>query len=175
MNLILDKLHYFDTATFRWCITRRYSDHLAMIGRWFSHVGDGLYYLVLGLAILWLDKVSGKQFFTVGLIAFSMERPLYFILKNTIKRARPQDALNELVARLVPSDKFSFPSGHTAAGFVMATLVTAFYPEFTVLAYTLASLIGFSRVLLGVHFPGDILAGALLGICSACVALSIAA
>lgn len=173
MNIILDKLHYFDTATFRWCITRRYSDHLAMIGRWFSHVGDGLYYLLLGLAILWLDKVNGKQFFYVGLIAFSMERPLYFVLKNTIKRARPQDALNELVARLVPSDKFSFPSGHTAAGFVMATLVASFYPEFAVLAYTLATLIGFSRVLLGVHFPGDILAGALLGTSSACIALSV--
>jgi undecaprenyl-diphosphatase len=173
MNIILDKLHYFDTATFRWCISRRYSDHLAIIGRWFSHVGDGLYYLLLGLAILWLDSVSGTQFFYVGLLAFAMERPLYFVLKNTVKRARPQDALNELVARLVPSDKFSFPSGHTAAGFVMATLVASFYPEFTVLAYTLATLIGFSRVLLGVHFPGDILAGALLGMTSANIALAV--
>jgi undecaprenyl-diphosphatase len=61
--------------------------------------------------------------------------------------------LQELVAYLVPSDKFSFPSGHTDAAFVMTTVVTYYYQPFSVRASTVATLIGSSRVLLGVHSP----------------------
>jgi membrane-associated phospholipid phosphatase len=54
---------------------------------------------------------------------------------------------------LFASDKFSMPSGHTAAAFLMATLIAQFYPDWSILAYSWACAISFSRVFLGVHFP----------------------
>ena len=57
----------------------------------------------------------------------------------------------------------------------MATMVSYYYPPFTPLAYLIATMIGSSRVLLGVHFPTDILAGMILGLVSAYSALTILA
>jgi len=127
---------------------------------------------MVGALLAFLEPVYGLAFLLTGLKAFAIELPLYLILKNAIKRRRPDDVITEFVAFLVPSDKFSFPSGHTAAGFVMATLTFFYYPSFAVLAYTLATLIGISRVLIGVHFPSDIVAGALLGLLSTSFAIS---
>jgi undecaprenyl-diphosphatase len=74
-------------------------------------------------------------------------------------------------AWIVPSDKFSFPSGHTAAAFLFAWMIHTIYPTFSVIAFIWAALVGLSRVLQGVHYPTDIVAGAALG--SSCAYLSI--
>ena len=71
----------------------------------------------------------------------------------------------------VPSDKFSFPSGHTAAAFVMACVTLYHVPELAVLVLPLAVAIGASRVALGVHYPTDIAAGMVLGIITASLSL----
>ena len=72
-----------------------------------------------------------------------------------------------------PSDEFSMPSEHTAAAFVMASLTAYFYPDLSLFAYSWASLIGLSRVILGVHYPTDIAAGAILGLGCASIAQSL--
>jgi undecaprenyl-diphosphatase len=69
--------------------------------------------------------------------------------------------------RVSPSDQFSFPSGHTAAAFVIATLISHFFPALLVPVYFWAFLMGVSRIYLGVHYPTDILAGLVIGIISA--------
>jgi len=58
----------------------------------------------------------------------------------------------------------SFPSGHTASSFAAAMALATFYPNATPLVFTLAALVGASRVHLGHHFPSDVTAGALIGI-----------
>jgi undecaprenyl-diphosphatase len=78
-----------------------------------------------------------------------------------------------LTAHVTPSDKFSLPSGHTAAAWLMASIVAHYYPPFALLAYSWAALIGLSRVLLGVHYPSDVFAGTLLGITIASTSISI--
>lgn len=163
VGTLLKKINHFDLVAFQWCLSRKHSHQLAVVSRWVSHTGDGIYYLLIGIILAMHESVFGLSFLLNGLLAFFIELPLYMVLKNSIKRRRPDDVITEFVAFLIPSDKFSFPSGHTAAAFVMAALASYYYPSFTFLAYTLASVIGFSRVLLGVHFPSDILAGALLG------------
>jgi undecaprenyl-diphosphatase len=171
MAILLDKISNYDRVAFQWCLSRKYAPQIARISRWISRLGDGVYYLIGGLLLWWLEPDYGKAFFVTALIGFVFELPSYLVLKNSIRRQRPNDVLGEFVAYLVPSDKFSFPSGHTAAAFLMATMVTYFYPPFYLLAYVIATLIGGSRVLLGVHFPTDILAGMVLGFSSAMAAL----
>ena len=173
MGTLLKKINNFDLVTFQWCLSRKHTPQIASVSRWISHCGDGVYYLFIGVLLALYEQNFGFAFLLTGLLSFAVELPLYLILKNSIKRRRPNDVIAEFAAFLIPSDKFSFPSGHTAAGFVMATITAWYYPSFTILAYTLASMIGFSRVLLGVHFPSDILAGATLGASSAMFAIFI--
>ncbi|EWH08479.1 PA-phosphatase-like phosphoesterase [Catenovulum agarivorans DS-2] len=163
MNIITQK----DQQLFGWIFSHTQNRDMKWV-RLISKTGDGHFYIALAILLALLEH-EGIWFLAVGLVAFLMELPSYFMLKKAFKRARPSDLL--VSAHIEPSDKFSLPSGHTAAAFLMATLISAFYPSYTVLAYSWASFIGLSRVLLGVHFPTDIIAGALLGMVSAWLSL----
>jgi undecaprenyl-diphosphatase len=134
---------------------------------WISHTGNGYYYPVIPAAMLLVDSKEAWAFFLAGLIAFGIELPLYKLLKNGIKRNRPCEALTGVHRRVSPSDQFSFPSGHTAAAFVIATLLSCFYPILSMPFFSWALLVGFSRIYLGVHYPTDILAGIVIGLFSA--------
>ena len=86
------------------------------------------------------------------------------LLKNLVARVRPYDVdltVSLLVDRLTD---FAFPSGHTLASFGAATALTVRYRRAGAAALVLAGLIAFSRLYLFVHYPTDVLAGALLGV-----------
>ena len=85
-------------------------------------------------------------------------------LKNLIARPRPcwlDDSVNLLIS--VPMD-YSFPSGHTLSSVIGATVLTKTNRRFGWVAIPLAAVIAFSRLYLFVHYPSDILAGAVLGV-----------
>lgn len=165
----------YDTIAFRWCMSRKRVAEIASVSRRISSLGDGYLYALIGVLLFWLDNQYGSGFFYTGLLAFAIELPAYLLCKNLVRRNRPNDSIAGFEAFLVPSDKFSFPSGHTAAAFIMAEVITVYYPEFSVLSYSLALMIGCSRVLVGVHYPTDILAGMVLGMSSSSLAVSIMA
>lgn len=88
------------------------------------------------------------------------------VLKNLFQRVRPYDLENALVQvpLIAKPGDWSFPSGHTLASFEAATVLMIRDKRFGIPALILACLIAFSRLYLYVHFPSDVLAGAILGI-----------
>jgi undecaprenyl-diphosphatase len=162
MNTFLQRVHLLDTNTFLWLHVTKKFQYRPYI-RWISRTGDGPLYLLIALSILMLDPKTGTEFFWSGVIAYVFDVSLYLILKNAIKRDRPAVKISSYTAWITPSDQFSFPSGHTAAAFLFACLILNFYPAFALVAFVWATTIALSRVLLGVHYPTDLFAGAILG------------
>jgi len=161
MKLIYS-IHQYDVLMFGWLNNRAIHRVLVRCCKWISKSGDGLLYIALAA---WLYAENGlvEPLLRVLLLAFALERPVYFLLKNGFKRNRPQQAISGFSSAVTPSDQFSFPSGHTSAAFMVATLVCHFLPDLHWVMYPWALLVGFSRVVLGVHFPTDTLVGMVLG------------
>ncbi len=111
---------------------------IAAASKWISKSGDDFLYVIVGLLLSLMEKQYGSQFALTLLLAFAIELPAYLVYKDTVKRNRPADSNISFSSLLKPSDKFSFPSGHTAAAFLFASIIAFYYPKFTGLAYTLA-------------------------------------
>ncbi|MER8234864.1 phosphatase PAP2 family protein [Streptomyces sp. NPDC094049] len=97
--------------------------------------------------------------------------------KRLVRRPRPdREAARVVAGRHVPMpDSASFPSGHTASAVAFATAVGVVLPPAAVPLQVLAMAVGYSRVHTGVHYPGDVAAGAVLGMGSAVVSLAVGA
>ena len=120
------------------------------------------------MGLTWtLAQPQTLPFVLAGLFAFAMELSLYYVIKKNIRRPRPFMKLGGIQCLIAPPDEFSFPSGHTGAAFLMASLIASAFPWLMLPAFGWAFLVGFSRVYLGVHYPTDVLAVMVLGLASA--------
>ena len=170
---VLGYIQHSDVLTFNWCMRRKRRALFTAAGHLISKTADGPYYFVVPLALSLANSNAALTLFAVLAGAFAIERPLYTLLKRGLKRNRPADALPGFESFIVPADKFSFPSGHTSGAFLVATATGWIFPALLVPLYLWAALVGTSRVFLGVHFPSDIAAGALMGTSIGLLAISV--
>lgn len=169
----LNSIHNVDLILFNWCMARRRRQLLTALGRAVSKTADGGLYVVFAFGYGLLDWPNSQNFLKIFALAFGIERCLYFVAKNTFRRNRPADAISDFNSFIVPSDQFSFPSGHTSAAFLFAVFVGSIFPVLFSVLIAWAVCVAISRIFLGVHFPTDTLVGAGLGSSVALFALQL--
>lgn len=125
--------------------------------------GDGWLWYGMGLMVLLFG--GPNRFAAVGAAALAagVGIALFLRLKKATGRKRPVAMEPHVWATLLPPDQFSFPSGHTITAFTVAVSLSMFYPSLTVGLLFCAVSVAASRILLGMHFLSDVLAGSLIG------------
>jgi len=125
--------------------------------------GDGpLWYSMLAVVL----AVGGESRFVAAVsssLAVAMSIGLFLVLKRLTNRRRPCHIQPHCWSQLLPPDQFSFPSGHTLSAFAFCLPLAAYYPQMATGLYFCAISIGISRIVLGMHFLSDVVAGAILG------------
>jgi undecaprenyl-diphosphatase len=101
-----------------------------------------------------------------ALIALVLSHIIVQMIKRTVGRPRPSRSIDCRTLVNEP-DRFSFPSGHSAAAMSVAVVYAVAFPQYAIVLIPLATLVGASRVCLGVHYPGDVLIGQLIAVLTA--------
>jgi len=153
------------------CLYLNQWSHQQQIANFFkviSRLGNGVFWYVM-LFIVWV--MNGVMFslqIIYLLLSCSMGTAIYKILKVKTTRPRPYQVHQVIRLGEHPLDHFSFPSGHTLHA-VMVTMVLGFIqPILLILMLPFTILVALSRMILGLHYPSDVLVGALIGATMAC-------
>jgi undecaprenyl-diphosphatase len=154
------------SGEWRWCLRwNRWVAQRAFVHffRIVSRLGDGAFWYAL-MATLALGggfegRIAALHMASTGLVAAW----LYRTLKHWTQRPRPYRAHSEIIAHIAPLDEFSFPSGHTLHAVSFTIIALAYFPLLAPLIVPFAIAVAASRVLLGLHYPSDVLAAAVIG------------
>lgn len=125
--------------------------------------GDGWLWYAMGVAILLLGGKNRFEATGAAGISAVFSILIFLWLKRLTGRRRPCEIQPHCWATLLPPDQFSFPSGHTMTAFAVAVPLSLFYPTLSIGLLFCALSIAMSRILLGMHFLSDVLAGAFIG------------
>jgi undecaprenyl-diphosphatase len=162
---MLDKILEFDGKFLLYLQNLMVNPIITPFFQFITKLGDnGLIWILISLGLL-LYKQTRK----VGILALISLLCVYLIdnviLKNLFERIRPYEIISGIQLLIEKQSSFSFPSGHTGSAFAAAIVFLKLLPKrYGISAIIVAVLIGFSRLYLGVHFPIDVIFGALIGI-----------
>ncbi len=138
-----------------------------------SRLGNGVFWYALMLSLPFIYDYSAipvvLQMFLSGLVGVLVYK---YIKSNTV-RLRPYMVNESIKLGAKPLDQFSFPSGHTLHALSFSNVICFHYPEFTFFLMPVTVLIAASRMILGLHFPSDVLVGAFIGLATSYSVLAI--
>ena len=128
-----------------------------------SRLGDGVFWYVLMLVLpIYYGShgllVSGHMLLSAGVALL-----IYKIIKSNTSRLRPFEYDTGIMQGTIALDKYSFPSGHTLQAVCFSIVAMSHFPHFAAILVPFTILIAASRVVLGLHYPTDVLAGAFIG------------
>ncbi len=164
MNMKL--IHQLNERELPLCMLFNRVNHLKPVSLFFaviSRLGNGVFWYVL---ILMLPVIHGLEAIPVALqmvLVGVAGLLIYKWLKTSTERVRPY-RYNDSILQNVPAlDQFSFPSGHTLHAVGFSWVLLAYYPQWALLVVPFTVLVALSRMVLGLHYPSDVLIGAALG------------
>lgn len=132
--------------------------------RFITHLGDtGAIWIALTLILLFIPRTRRAGAVCAAALIVNL-LITNVALKNIIQRIRPYDVMDSLKILVEAEHDFSFPSGHTACSFAGAWAIRRTLPKkYHIPAIILAVLISLSRLYVGVHYPTDVIGGAIVG------------
>ncbi|ETT47221.1 phosphatase PAP2 family protein [Paenibacillus sp. FSL R7-0204] len=163
MRPLFKKLHLLEQRVFQWINGRMHNPFLNFWLFYLTHLGGATSAIGINL-LVW--AVCPQPWRTTGLqalAALAISHVPVAIAKKLYPRLRPYLALPDTNTFRNPLKDHSFPSGHTTAIFASTVPYMIAYPVLTAVLLPLACTVGFSRIYLGLHYPSDVLAGAVIG------------
>ncbi|WP_445114957.1 phosphatase PAP2 family protein [Acinetobacter sp. WZC-1] len=128
-----------------------------------SRLGDGAFWYVM-LLLVWMQKGLGYGLQLIYVIlGGTLGTGTYKFLKHKTVRPRPYQVHQVIVMGERPLDHFSFPSGHTLHAVMATTVLGYIQPIMLFLMLPFTVLVALSRMVLGLHYPSDVIVGALIG------------
>lgn len=166
---MLNFQHYLGVAQSiddRLCVKVSHTSQYRLIRHFFraiSRMGDGMFWYILMLVIGVTQGYAGWMV-CLHMICVGLTGTLvYKWLKQHTSRPRPFQVRQDVLLSGTPLDYFSFPSGHTLHAVAFGVVAVQAYPQLFPVVMPFVVLVGVSRVVLGLHYPSDVLAGAAVG------------
>src|SRR5262245_56554289 len=141
--------------------------------RTISRIGDGVFWYGLMLALLVYFRADALSAVVHMVLTGAICTVLYKGIKRMTLRPRPYEAFPAIQLFCAPLDRFSFPSGHTLHAVAFTMVAVAYYPWLACVTIPFTLLVAASRVILGLHYPSDVVAGALVGALVAAISLHV--
>lgn len=163
MRLYLNRMHRLDSNV---CVAVSHTSQYRLVRDCFravSRLGDGVFWYSLMVGMLVVNGTQGITPVLHMMITGLFGTMLYKWLKGKTLRPRPYEVHQDVWLTGKPLDKFSFPSGHTLHAVIFSLVAISYYPQLSVIVLPFTLMVGLSRVVLGLHYPSDVLAGAGLG------------
>lgn len=163
-----------DHTILLWITTHLRFAWLTPFWKCITTLGEGGIFWILLCVVFLIPKKTRKIGIIMALALIINALLVNVWLKNMIARVRPYDAYNDIIRLIAIQKDYSFPSGHTSASFACSCALWLAlekpYKKYTCITWVIACLIAFSRLYLGVHYPSDIIGGAIVGSISAMLA-----